>query len=158
MAASSSEFLEIDQYNRYPSLHRSRSGSYVDHLEEKTKWDRRDRDRAMKLYHDNKRGAFLSSNVQNQPTTPDRLNVPVFGRPNRLRSNSDAGAGNQEPGQRYNVQEVRPSPNPKPTEDYDLASEVIRPMVGRVGRAIENACYHSLTFSISLYEHESCST
>ncbi|KNG47606.1 hypothetical protein TW65_05645 [Stemphylium lycopersici] len=127
MAACSADFLEIDQNNRYPSLHRSRSGSYVDHLEEKTKWDRRDRDRAMKRYHDSKHGTLSSSNIQKQSSTPDRLNVPVFGRPNRFRSSSDAGARDQEPGPKYNVQEVRPSPKPKPTEDYDLNSEVIRP-------------------------------
>lgn len=123
MATHSSEFLDVDEYERKPSLHRSRSGGYADHLEEQVLWDRRDRERQMKRYHDSRYG---STATPQQRSTSDRLGVPVFESTRRNRSNSDIARRKEEsPAARYNVQEVRPSPNS--AYDYNLTSEPALP-------------------------------
>jgi hypothetical protein len=129
MATSSSDLLEVDQYERRPSHHRSRSGGYIDHIEEKTKLDRSNRERQMKRYHDNRQGVSSSFH---QPSTSDRLAVtsnrlavPVFETTRRGRSSSEVGARDRDSGRRYNVQEVRPSPQPR--NDYTLSSEPALP-------------------------------
>jgi hypothetical protein len=129
MATSSSDLLDVDEYERRPSHHRSRSGGYIDHLEEKTKLDRRDRERQMKRYHDSRHATSSSSHLlptsDRLAATSDRLAVPVFETTRRGRSSSEAGTRDRDPGKRYNVQEVRPSP--KPRTDYTLSSEPALP-------------------------------
>ncbi|KAJ4365894.1 hypothetical protein N0V83_008516 [Neocucurbitaria cava] len=123
MATHSSEFLDVDEYERKPGLHRSRSGGYADHLEEQVLWDRRDRERQMKRYHDSR---YASTATPEQRSTSDRLGVPVFESTRRNRSNSDIARRKEEsPAARYNVQEVRPNPNS--TYDYSLTSEPALP-------------------------------
>jgi hypothetical protein len=122
MATSSSDILEVDHDERYPNRYRSRSGGFVDHLEEKTKWDRSNRERQMKRYHDSQHGA---ASTFKQPTASDRLRVPVFETTRRPRSTSDVSARDSNSERKYNVQEVRPSP--KPLHDYDLSSEPVLP-------------------------------
>jgi hypothetical protein len=121
MSTSSSDLLDVDQYERRPSHHRSRSGGYIDHLEEKTKLDRRDRERQMKCYHDGHREVSSSQ----QSTASNRLAVPVFETTRRGRSSSEVGARDRDAGRKYNVQEIRPSP--KPRTDYTLSSEPALP-------------------------------
>ncbi|KAH7401319.1 hypothetical protein BKA66DRAFT_405717 [Pyrenochaeta sp. MPI-SDFR-AT-0127] len=121
MATHSSEFLDVDEYEQQPNLRRSRSGGYTDHLEEQVKWDRRDRERQMKLYHDRRN---VSSSQQR--STSDRLCVPVFEtNTRRNRSSSESGRRQDEKPRKYNVEEVRPSP--RPVYDYDLTSEPVLP-------------------------------
>jgi hypothetical protein len=93
----------------------------MDHLEEKTKLDRRDRERQMKRYHDGHREVSSSQ----QSTASNRLAVPVFETTRRGRSSSEVGARDRDAGRKYNVQEVRPSP--KPRSDYTLSSEPALP-------------------------------
>ncbi|CAO2656467.1 Nn.00g052700.m01.CDS01 [Neocucurbitaria sp. VM-36] len=122
MATHSSEFLDVDEYEKKPSLHRSRSGGYADHLEEQVLWDRRDRERQMKRYHDSRFGSAASTQ---QRSTPDRLGVPVFESTRRNRSNSDIGRRQDDSTPKYNVQEVRPES--KSIYDYNLSSEPALP-------------------------------
>ncbi|RMZ70559.1 hypothetical protein GMOD_00000666 [Pyrenophora seminiperda CCB06] len=109
-------FLQVDRdsrddkYDKNFGHHRSRSGGYVDHLEEQTKWDRRDRELQMKRYHDSQYGRSSSSRYFDQPTSPDRLGVPVFETNRKIRSRSHTGARERELNQIYNVREVRPGP------------------------------------------------
>jgi hypothetical protein len=125
MATFSTDFLEVDDHDRSPSHIRSRSGSYVDRIEEKTRWDRRSRERDMKRYHDRRQGTTSSPRVSNQPTTPDRLGVPVFETNGRMRSSSEAGRRGRGPERLYTTHEVRPSVTP--VSGYDLTSEPILP-------------------------------
>lgn len=116
MANFSAEFLEVDDFDKTPNLHRSRSGGYVDYLEEQARWDRRDRERQMKRYHD--------SRYSPQPAPPsDRLYVPAFDTTHRRVRSQDFTEKKEEPAQRYNVREARPQRTyetnaepPRPTE------------------------------------------
>ncbi|KAI5380401.1 hypothetical protein J4E82_000978 [Alternaria postmessia] len=146
MAPSS---VEIDEYDRHPSHLRSRSGSYVDHIEEKTRWDRRSREREMKRYHDSRYGTASFSRSSNQPT-PDRLGVPVFETTGRTRSSSDASRRPREPERRYNTQEVRPST--VPVDRYDLTSEPILPSQSTV--VYERKMQHQKKPSIKVEIHQ----
>ncbi|KAF1946615.1 hypothetical protein EJ02DRAFT_335884 [Clathrospora elynae] len=126
MATHSSDLLVVDGNERRSSLHRSRSGGYVDHLEEKTKWDRRDREREMKRYHDSRYGTSSPSTSAQRPPTSDRLAVPVFGTTTRRNlSSSDIGELQRTSERSYNVQEVRPSS--KPAHGYDLSNDSVLP-------------------------------
>ncbi|KAF1844035.1 uncharacterized protein K460DRAFT_342946 [Cucurbitaria berberidis CBS 394.84] len=123
MATHSSVFLDVDENERQPSLHRSRSGGYVDHLEEQVKFDRRDCERQMKRYHD---GRYGSASTPQHSSPSDRLRVPIFEtNTRRNRSNSETGKRQDESSSKYNVQEVRPGP--RPVYDYDLTSEPVLP-------------------------------
>ena len=83
MSRRSTDLLDINSYEeRSPNLHRSRSGGYADYLEEKTRWDRRDRERQMKRYHD----SHLSPTDAHSPHS-ERLYVPAF-EPTHRRSRS----------------------------------------------------------------------
>ncbi len=150
MTTISTEFLEVKEHNRQPNHLRSRSGSYVDHMEEKTKWDRRSREREMKRYHDSRHGTASSSGFPNHPTTPDRLGIPVSDTTGRMRSSSEAGrnARGQERG--YNTQEVRPSA--RPVDSYDLTSEPI--LSNRLPVKYEGYSYHQKKPSIKVEIHQ----
>ncbi|PSN62464.1 hypothetical protein BS50DRAFT_603180 [Corynespora cassiicola Philippines] len=94
---------EVDDYDQAPGLHRSRSGSYADHVESKAQWDRRDRERQMKRYRDR-----YPAHRQ-QPS--DRLYVPTFdqgGRHRRSRSDEMMGEKIEEPARNFNVREQKP--------------------------------------------------
>lgn len=56
MPNNSTEFLEVEdvEFKRTPKLHRSRSGGYADHLEEKDDRERREREREMKEYYNSR--------------------------------------------------------------------------------------------------------
>ncbi|EDU45817.1 hypothetical protein A1F94_002699 [Pyrenophora tritici-repentis] len=119
----SSDFLRPDddredRYDKNFGHHRSRSGGYVDHLEEQARWDRRDRERQMKRYHDSQYGRSSSSRYFNQPTSPDRLGVPVFEINRKPRSSSHSDARERELKKDYNVREVRPGPAVFNDEEY----------------------------------------
>lgn len=120
MAASSAEFLDVEDDRRQRSLHRSRSGGYADHIEEKTNWDRHKKEMQMKRYHESRYGG--SPTTPQQRSTADRLTVPVFEtNTKRNRSSSDVSRRQPSTSSRYNLQEVRPS------YDYDLISEAPLP-------------------------------
>jgi len=123
MATIPTDFLEVDERRRNPSHTRSRSGGYVDTVEEKARWDRRSREQEMKRYHDSQHGTASSPRISNSPTTPDRLGVPVFETTGRMRSSSEAGQRDRRSERRYNTQEVRPSAIP--VSGYDLTNEPV---------------------------------
>jgi len=114
----SADFLEINDAARVPDLRRARSGGYVDYLEEKARWDRRDREREMKRYHDN----HLVSIVAPRDAS-DRLHVPTFESTHRrVRSNDEIGSFRDMPARTYNVREVKPAPRP----EVSVHDEVMR--------------------------------
>lgn len=150
MAASSSEFLDVDEYDQQPNLRRSRSGGYTDHLEEQVKWDRRDRERQMKLYHDSR---HASSSTPQQRSTTDRLCVPVFEtNTRRNRSSSESGKRHDEKPRKYNVEEVRPSP--RPVYDYNLTSEPVLPSQVPARREWKPQPQHQKKPSIKVQIHQ----
>jgi len=124
----SSDLLRADQdgrddrYDKTLGHHRSRSGGYVDHLEEQARWDRRDRERQMRHYHDSQYGRSLSSRYVTQPTSPDRLGIPIFETNRKVRSSSHTGTREREVNQSYNIREVRPGPAVFDDEDYTSES------------------------------------
>ncbi|KAF2177904.1 hypothetical protein K469DRAFT_742329 [Zopfia rhizophila CBS 207.26] len=113
MASRSAELLEVDEYENVPNLHRSRSGGYTDFLEEQDKWERRDRERQMKRYHDQRRS--------HQRQSSDLLYVPAFepAGHRRVRSYGEINEISEKPTRSYNVREQKPS--------YDLSDEPARP-------------------------------
>ncbi|KAF2799479.1 hypothetical protein K505DRAFT_265561 [Melanomma pulvis-pyrius CBS 109.77] len=78
MPTHSSEFLSpTSPFN--PPLHRSRSGGYTDFLAEKEKWERRDREKEMKKYHDSHySNSSPSPSSHQRHSASDRLYVPTF--------------------------------------------------------------------------------
>lgn len=101
-AIRSTEFLKVDDYERAPNRHRSRSGGYADYLEQQTQWDRRDRERQMKIYHDRRHPSR-----SREPT--DTLYVPTFDTHRRVRSQEQIIENNDQAARAYNVREVKPS-------------------------------------------------
>jgi hypothetical protein len=121
MAASSTEFLDVDEEISYPKQHRSRSSGYVDYLEEQTRLDRRDRERQMKRYHDKTR----HTSTAHQRTRSDHLCVPVFETARRPRPSQRSGQQRTESPRSFHTEEVRPGPHP--VYNYDLNTEPILP-------------------------------
>lgn len=151
MATHSSEFIDDVEYEPQRSLHRSRSGGYVDHLEEQVRWDRRDRDREMKRYHDSRYGnsaSRLSSPLQPRSTS-DRLRVPIIENSvRRNRSSSEVGERQERPSSRYNVQEIKPAYN------YDLTSEPSLPSQLQLPVRTEWKTQHHKKPSITVEIHQ----
>jgi hypothetical protein len=103
MARRSADFLDVDNYEGAANMHRSRSGGYADHLEEKTRWDRRDRERQMKRYHN----SHLSP-IDAQSS--DRLYVPTFEPTHRRsRSHEHFVVRKEEPVRSYALREAVPA-------------------------------------------------
>lgn len=100
---ATSDFLDPNEAKNVPVLHRARSGGYADHIEEKVKWERAGRERAMKKYHDQKH--------PKKPQQAESLYVPTF-EPSGHRRVQSYGElkGAQAPTERpYKVREVKPS-------------------------------------------------
>ncbi|KAF2685647.1 hypothetical protein K458DRAFT_416870 [Lentithecium fluviatile CBS 122367] len=103
MANRSAEVFDLKEGNDTPSLHRSRSGGYADYLEEKTRWDRRNRERQMKRYHD----SHLSPT---DAQASDRLYVPAFEPTHRRsRSHEHIEVKEEEPARSYKLREAVPA-------------------------------------------------
>lgn len=131
MPTHSTDFLEVHE-EKVRDLRRSRSGGYVDHLEELEKFERQKRDMAMKKYHDSHKAPAQSSRhpQAQRPTlqSADRLYVPTFENPGhrRVRSHGELVEKKEEPvrkdkepARNYNVREQKPA--------YDLAGDAPLP-------------------------------
>jgi hypothetical protein len=112
MTTRSSEFLDISSPTNQERLHRSRSGGYTDFLADKERWERRDRERDMKKYHDSRYGSkTLSPIIPSERTSADRLYVPRFDTSHRRGRSYDpiVERKNEEDSERgYKVREERP--------------------------------------------------
>ena len=120
MANSPIDFLDVDELPQRRQQ-RSRSSGYVDNLEEQANWDRRERERQMKQYHQNSRH---TSSIHHR-TRSDHLCIPVIETTRRPRSNERGEQQRNESPRSFRVEEVRPGP--KPIYDYDLSTEPVLP-------------------------------
>lgn len=121
MANSPTDFLGVNELRPQSKQQRSRSSSYVDHLEEQAEWDRRDRERQMKRYRE---GSRLSSTAHHR-TRSDHLCVPIVETDRRPRSSQRVELKRDEYSQNFKVEDVRPGP--KPIYDYDFNTEPVLP-------------------------------
>jgi hypothetical protein len=112
MPTHSSEFLDTSSPTDQQPLHRSRSGGYTDFLADKERWERRDRERNMKKYHDSRYvSKTLSPTTPSERTSADRLYVPTFDNSHRRVRSYDqiVERKSEEDNERgYKVREERP--------------------------------------------------
>jgi hypothetical protein len=112
MPTQPSDFLDVSPSTDHKPLHRSRSGGYTDFLAEKEKWERRDRERDMKKYHDSRySSSTLSPIIPQERTSADRLYVPTFDNSHRRVRSYDQiveKRGEESESRGYKVREERP--------------------------------------------------
>ncbi|KAF2851265.1 hypothetical protein T440DRAFT_71936 [Plenodomus tracheiphilus IPT5] len=120
----STNFLTVNDYERQPSHHRSRSSGYIDDVEYGERRDRRERERQMKRYHDSKYHRYSASPTSpHQRSTSDYLGIPGFEAMIQKHHSTENITRDRDDLQRgYSLKEFRPSPS---TYDTDLTNKPI---------------------------------
>ncbi|KAF2827725.1 hypothetical protein CC86DRAFT_445620 [Ophiobolus disseminans] len=122
MSPNSPVFLEVDEYEKEPSVRRARSNGYLDFLQDQEKWDRRNEGLQMTRYHD--RGYHGATQKR---AGGDRLAVPTFEvSPRRPRASSDGRSpyNTDQLSRDFRTVEVRPQHRPDSSADEPFVPEI----------------------------------